>query len=145
MPDPLYQTAGGFEAMSVWSGQVAPTVSYSGTGAFAVGSDVMFQSGPGRLHAVIPHQSVLSLSGVQANFYDGAAPVSGGPVPASGHIFLGALPGGAGVSGQLTAGGTPFVFVGGVPFASGLCYNSRSGQPGITVVWASEPLNAKRQ
>lgn len=140
MPQPVYNTVGGFETNAVASGAVAPLVIRSGGDAqvYIVGSDIMFQSGPGRLNHIIPHQTVMALSGVQATFYDAAAPVSGGPVLASGHILLGGLAAGYGVSGQILGAGIPIPI--NVPFTSGLCLNSRSGQPGMTVVWTAEKL-----
>ncbi len=137
--DPVLTVQGGFKTAAIFSGAVAPALT-SAPGAVAVGSDVLFQSGQGRLWAVIPHQSYLAMSGVLAQFYDAAAPVSGGPIPASGHIPLGAAAAAYGVSGQLTPAGIPFSFPGGIPFQSGLCYNSRSGQPGVTVIWSREDL-----
>jgi hypothetical protein len=142
MPEPIYYTTGGFETAAIYSGQVAPSLT-SAPGAVAVGSDVLFQSGPGRLISITPHQTFLSLSGQALPFYDGAAPVSGGPLPASGHIFLGGLPNGFGVSGQIVPAGIPIPI--NLTFNSGLCYNSRSGQPGVTVHWAQENLLARRQ
>ena len=136
MPRHQLQTVGGTRNGAIFSGQVLPNVSGS-AGAVAVGSDVLFWSGAGRLTAVIPHQTVLTLSGVNAMFYDAGIPVSGGPIPASGHIPIGGLGVGAGVSGQDSPAGIP-IFLG-ISFASGLCYNSRSGQTGITVSWSPDP------
>ena len=117
-----------------YSGAVVPVVA-GATGSVAVGSDVFLFSGPGRLQYIIPHQTYLSLSGVAINIYDGAAAVSGGPIAASGHIPLGGLFAGAGVSGQLILQNQPIPL--GIPFNSGLVINSRSGQCGVTLVWSS--------
>ena len=134
----IEQSIGGLKSAAIFSGQVAPALT-AASGAVAVGSDVLFQSGPGRLWAIIPHgPGVLALSGVGANFYDAPAPVSGGPIPASGHIPLGGIPGPFGASGLLTSPNNPIAYPGGVPFKQGLCYNSRSGQVGVTVVWSRE-------
>lgn len=120
---------------SIYSGAVAPTVTTGAPAVVAVGSDVLLQSGPGRLIAVVPHGTFLALSGVQTNLYDGAAAVSGGPIAASGHVYLGGLAAAYGVSGQITPAGTPVLI--NVPFNSGLVINSRSGQTGVTIVWSS--------
>jgi hypothetical protein len=121
---------------AIYSGAVAPSVKSAIT-SVAVGSDVLLQSGPGRLVALVPHATYLTLSGVQFNAYDAGAPVSGGPIAASGHIPLGGLAAAAGVSGQVALAGVPVVL--NIPFNSGLVVNSRSGQPGVTVVWTSGP------
>lgn len=134
MPRHQLQTGMGTVAAALFSGAVAPGLA-AAPGAVAVGSDVLFFSGGGRLAAVIPHQAVFTLSGVGVSFYDSSVPVSGGPIPASGHIPLGGITAGAGqsLSGAVTPANTPIPI--GTPFQSGLCYNSRSGQTGITVVW----------
>lgn len=139
MPQPTYTTAGGFESNAIYSGAVAPAVAQSGNLAGIVGSDVMLQAGNGRLNRVVPHQGVFTLSGPQLTIYDAALPVSGGPLPASGHIPLAVLPGPYGVSGQVQPAGTPIVLD--LPFSSGLCLNSRSGQPGYTITWSAEKAN----
>lgn len=133
--NPFYHTEGGVRAAAIYSGQVAPALTGAG-GAVAAGSDVLLFSGNGRLNTLIPHATFLSLSGVAVNFYDAAAPVSGGPIAASGHLPLGSLPAAFGVSGQLVAAGTPLHL--NVPFSGGLCVNSRSGQVGFTAVWTPE-------
>lgn len=141
--DSFYQTTNGYNSACLYSGEVAPTLT-GARGAVAVGSDVMFASGAGRLNCIIPHQAVMILSGVAGQFYDAAAPVSGGPIPASGHIPLvnslfaaGSLQG----SGTQVAAGVPINV--NLPFNSGLCYNSRSGQTGFTVVWTREDLQGR--
>src|SRR5690349_10676039 len=131
MPQPHYEVQGSFKSAAIFSGQVAPGLN-AAPGAVAVGSDVLLQSGQGRLWAVIPHQTVLSLSGVAITLYDAAAPVSGGPLYTSGHIPLGGFGAPGGLSGQVTLANGIINFVGGVPFSSGLCVNSRSGQVGAT-------------
>ena len=132
----LYQAGGGYKTNAIFSGAVAPLLARSGSSNTVAGSDVLLQAGAGRLNAIIPHVSVLAMSGVAVNLYDAVTPVSGGPVPASGHIPLGGLVGAFGVSGQLTPANTPIPL--NVPFYSGLCINSRLGQPGVTVVWTPE-------
>ncbi len=135
---PNYTPDGGHKADCLFSGQVVPTLTGCRNGAVAVGSDVMFYSGAGRLQAVIPHQTLMALSGVTGVFYDAHAPVSGGPIPASGHVILGNSLNQNRItnSGDQLAAGVPLVL--NVPFYSGLCYNSRSGQAGVTVVWTPE-------
>lgn len=133
-----YQVNAGFQAASIYSGQVAPVLT-GAPGAVANGSDVLLFSGQGRVSHIIPHASFLTLSGVQVNLYDASAPISGGPLATFGHIPLGGLAAGWGVSGQISPAGTPVVL--NTPFSSGLCINSRSGQPGVTVVWANEAVN----
>lgn len=132
----IYNARGGYKLNSIYSGQVAPLVARSGPGMSFAGSDVQLQAGNGRLNAIIPHQTYLTLSGLNINLYDAALPVSGGPVVASGHIPLGGLPTGFGVSGQLAQANVPILFD--IPFWSGLCINSRSGQIGCTVIWTPE-------
>lgn len=144
-------TWGGFNTATQYSGAVAPSTTLGG--ALITGSDVMLASGGGRLdQATIfpPFSSGLQLHVI---FYDAAAPVSGGPIAASGHRVLGYLPdvvslvsGQAPVSGNVGATslfdvltGVPRQFA--TPFQSGLCYNSRSGQPGFTVSWTPEAPN----
>lgn len=139
MPQPHYEVQGGFKTAAIYSGQVAPGLN-AAPGAVAVGSDVLLQSGGGRLWKVIIHQAVLTLSGVNMPIYDGAAAVSGGPLYTSGHILLSALGGPGGASGQFTASGE-VNFQGGLPFNSGLIVNSRSGQPGATFVWSREDIS----
>ena len=92
----IYNARGGYKLNSIYSGQVAPLVARSGPGMSFAGSDVQLQAGNGRLNAIIPHQTYLTLSGLNINLYDAALPVSGGPVVASGHIPLGGLPTGFG-------------------------------------------------
>lgn len=130
----IYSTINGNYRAAQFSGAVAPAVT-GAVGSVAVGSDVFLFSGPGVLNAVIPHQGFLTMSGVQLNIYDGAAAVSGGPIAASGHVPLGAVPAAFGVSGQLSAAGVPIIY--NTPFNSGLIFNSRSGQTGVTIVWTS--------
>ncbi len=136
MPRHTLTTVGGTQTGSILSGAVAPTT--TGTvGAFATGSDVMFFSGNGRLDGGFLHQQVNS--GVAVVFYDGAAPVSGGPISASGHKVIGVLLGGgpqvSGFASQFPGAGLVQF---GVPFTSGLCVNSRSGQPGFTITFTPE-------
>lgn len=128
---------GGQRSASIYSGQVAPVL-VGVPGGVAVGSDVMIASGRGRLCQIVPHQSFLSLSGVQVNFYDSDSPISGGPIPTSGHDLVGSIAAGWGVSGQFTPAGYPINI--NMPYQSGLCVNSRSGQPGFTVSWSPEPF-----
>lgn len=139
-------TQGGFNTASIFSGQVAPSL-LSCPGAVAVGADALLFSGAGRLDLAFFHQT--SASGLPIIFYDAAAPVSGGPIPASGHKIVGILPGtqsyAAVSSGQqapslnLPIAGTPVLIQ--VAFQSGLCVNSRSGQNGFTVCWTPEAPN----
>lgn len=135
----IYYTQGGFKLNSIYSGGVSPIVARSSTGMAFAGSDVQLQVGGGRLNSIIPHVTVIALSGVVLTLYDAALPVSGGPVAASGHIQLGGLAGPSGVSGLIYAANEPIHF--NVPFYSGLCLNSRSGQPGVTIVWTPEDFS----
>lgn len=137
--DSLYNVTNGYRTACLYSGEVAPTLT-GARGAVAVGSDVLFVSGPGRINAIIAHQTIMVLSGVAGVFYDAPAPVSGGPIPASGHVPLCNVLaiGGAPISGQQIVAGA--VLNVNLPFHSGLCYNSRSGQPGVTVVWTREDM-----
>jgi hypothetical protein len=144
MPDRTAQknTIGGFITASIYSGATAPGLT-GAYGAVAVGSDVLLFSGQGRLDLVMTHQATQS--GLAVVFYDAGAPVSGGPLYTSGHRVVGVIPpvnrstGGA-VSGQTNpvdaAPGVPIPVS--IPFFSGLCVNSRSGQPGFSVSWTPE-------
>lgn len=136
MARPVQTITGGTRRAAQYSGAVAPAI--VGTpGVITVGPDVQLASGPGRVISITPHQTVFTLSGVVLNLYDGAGPVSGGPVAASGHIPLGGLTAPGGVSGQVSLAQTPIPL--GLPFFSGLCMNSRSGQPGATITWMPDP------
>ena len=145
----MKQTRGGFYSASVYSGAVAPGLNCA-PGAAAVGSDICFASGPGRLDTVVLWvDKAASGQQVGLTFYDAAAPVSGGPIYASGHRILANIPSfmpqvvGAGLavasgveSNFYPAFGTT-ISIDSV-FQSGLCFNSRSGQPGFTVTWTPE-------
>lgn len=139
-------TFGGFKSATIFSGQVAPSLLSCQSGTFAVGSDIMFQSGAGRLDYIMTLASVQS--GLPITFYDAPAPVSGGPIPASGHRVVGTFPGTFNVNGGVVASGLldGTLPAAGVPmqcsmvFLNGLCCNSRSGQPGFTINWTSEEL-----
>lgn len=141
MPRHLLETLGGTRSACIFSGAVAPGLG-GAPGAVAVGADVLFFSGAGRLAGVVLHQSLLS--GLGITFYDSHAPVSGGPLSTSGHIIVGAIPSlintPSGSIVPLPVGLIPM----GVPFFSGLCVNSRSGQAGYTVTWTPE-ANPDRQ
>lgn len=140
------QTAGGYNSACFYSGAVAPSI-VAAPGAVAVGSDVFIASGPGRFDAFLIHSDTI-LSGPQLPivFYDAAAAVSGGPIPTSGHRKIAftpffVSPTSGSISGSLQTAqfspGQPQIV--GQSFGSGLCFNSRSGQPGITVWWTAEP------
>ncbi len=129
---------GGSVAVSFYSGAVAPGVT-GGQGAVAVGSDVMIYSGAGRLNSVMPH--VQMVSGLAVFFYDGIAAISGGPLAASGHQIIGVIPptyGGSFVSGGAVPAPTGQPINIDMPFRNGLCFNSRSGQPGFTLSYTPE-------
>lgn len=134
-----YETTGGFQTATIYSGQVAPSLT-SAPGAVAVGSDVLLYSGAGRLNSVTTTASYFTLSGVVINLYDAAAPVSGGPIAASGHKVLAVVisPHTTAASGALVPAGQVYSFS--QPFTSGLCVNSRSGQMGVTVTWTPEQI-----
>jgi len=139
-------TFGGFRHASFYSGAVVPNLTSCPAGAFAVGSDVMLQSGPGRLDIVLANSAVQS--GLGVTFYDAAAPVSGGPIPASGHRICGVIPPVNNSVAAFVGSGypDPAALQPGIPiqvsliFTSGLCVNLRSGQPGFTANWTSEDL-----
>jgi hypothetical protein len=141
---PVKSTPGGFQTASIFSGQVAPNLAAC-PGAVAGGSDVLLFSGAGRLDDILQH--VQMASGQPVFFYDSAVPTSGGPFALSGHKIVGVLPGTwaggiATTASGATAAPTSFVnpvFATRLPFQSGLCVNSRSGQPGFTVAWSPEP------
>ncbi len=139
MAQPDRLTIGGTKTAAFYSGQVAPALT-GVTGGVAVGSDVLFWSGQGRLDAVSLH-NVLQ-SGTNVVFYDAPAPISGGPLASSGHIPLAFIPGNpaataaSGATGGAYQYGTMIQF--GTPFFNGLCLNSRSGQVGFTVQFSSE-------
>jgi hypothetical protein len=144
-------TTGGFNSACFYSGAVAPSV-VGAPGAFATGSDVMLFSGAGRLDELLLHQHTAQ-SGLclPIVFYDAHAPVSGGPIPASGHKLVAFTQAFVNlVSGQVSISGSAAVIPGGTfgvtipiaqPFQSGLCFNSRSGQCGVTVTWTPELAN----
>lgn len=129
-------TYGGDMTASIYSGQVAPALG-AAPGAVATGADVLLYSGAGRLKDVLIHQSLVS--GQSIIFYDAGVTSSGGPFPLSGNRILATAPPvtlglQSGVF-QSVAGAYPFD----VPFTSGLCFNSTSGQAGFTVSWIPDP------
>lgn len=136
---PVHTTPGGLRSAAIYSGANAPGLT-AATGAVAVGSDVLFWSGGGRLDTVAVHQQVQS--GVNIVFYDSAAAVSGGPIYASGHVPLAFVPGGllTPTASGLAFNVQPSVFQFGTPFFNGLVVNSRSGQVGFTVSFTSEKV-----
>ncbi len=134
----LAHIRGGGRIASLYSGAVAPTLT-SAPGSVAGGSDVLFFSGAGRLNAVIIQSSIApSLSGVGLQFYDSAVPTSGGPFSSSGHKLLFNALLAYGNSGQQGAFGPFGVINVDAPFQSGLCYNSKSGQPAFSVAYTPE-------
>lgn len=155
MPNPIpwskppnKHTQNGFQTATFYSGGVAPGLT-AAPGAVSVGSDTLLVSGAGRLDSVLLHQHTAQ-SGqlLPIVFYDAGAPVSGGPLYASGHKLVGFVPaynnpvsGAVLSSGNLNPPlpqfGVPIIFS--MPFQSGLCFNSASGQAGFTVVWTPEP------
>ena len=141
-------TEGGFFSATIFSGAVVPGLG-GAPGAVAVGPDVLLMSGPGRLDTFTPFLGTLHSGTVlSVTFYDSSIPVSGGPIPASGHkmlwsspVYLAPLSGGGGLlsSGQasvITNLGNPWLIM--QPFQSGLCVNCRSGQGGYSVGWSAE-------
>ena len=141
-------TRGGELTATIFSGQVAPGLT-GAPGAVAAGSDVLICSGAGRLNTIIPHN--VMQSGIPVYFYDAGVAISGGPLAASGHRIVGVLP--ATYNGAQNVGTTPASGAAGwamlgmtstapivvdMPFLSGLCLNSRSGQPGFTVSYTPE-------
>jgi hypothetical protein len=128
---PQYTTRAGSVAYTNWSGTAAA-------------ADVLIVSGQGRLNTVMAN--VQMQSGQQVTFYDSNVATSGGPFPASGHIFLGRIK-------PTWDGTTPGVLSGAVlapvlvsefpqqydvPFSGGLCFHTTSGAPGFTVTYTSE-------
>lgn len=108
---------------------------YSGNGA-----DTLIYSGAGRVDSFVMHQQLTS--GQAAFCYDGAVVISGGPFPLSGHKLLFATPptwagGVASTSGSALAFTSTSVNVG-MPFQSGLCISARSGCPGFTLSYTPE-------
>lgn len=105
--------------------------SWSGT----AGGDACLWVGGGRLDAAFFHDSaILALSGQPVTFYDAAVAVSGGG--GSGYKIVGQLSPGmwlnlTNASGAPLRGGEVRSF--GFVFTSGLCYASKSGQPGFSV------------
>jgi len=127
---------GGTRAAAIYSGANAPGLT-AAPNAVAVGSDVLFWSGAGRLAEVVLHGQQAAGTGI--TFYDAAAPISGGPIYTSGHVPLAFIAGNTGqavVSGQPTLAGGVIPI--GMPFRYGLCVNSRSGQIGYTVSWSPD-------
>ena len=108
---------------------------YSGNGA-----DTLVYSGAGRVDTFVMHQQLSS--GQSAFCYDAAVVISGGPYPTSGHKLLFATPptwagGVASTSGSaLTFNSAPVNI--GMPFQSGLCISARSGCPGFTISFTPE-------
>ena len=141
MPSNIFQESqGGTHAATIYSGQAAPVVTQI-PGAFATGSDIMFWSGAGQLVDVMIHNTVSGLlaSGALISFYDAHTPVSGGPIPTSGHVLLFQLPAipvtaNAPLSGNQFQLFIPKITIN-LPFNSGLCVNTRSGSPPVTFSW----------
>lgn len=135
-------TQGGGRAASIYSGAVAPNLT-AAPGSVATGPDVLFYSGGGRLKDVLLHTTQLSNSGVPIFFYDAGVTSSGGPFNSSGHKVIAVVnaPTGAGVSGSLTSAGMVSFDI---PFQSGLCAATKSGQVGFTVTWIPESTGLDR-
>jgi hypothetical protein len=142
---PQKDTTGGFMTATIHSGATAPGLNCA-PGAVAVGSDVLLFSGAGRLDLVMALQSTQS--GLPVSFYDSGVPVSGGPFPASGHKIVGVYPptnraagaAGSGLANPVDAApGIPVQVS--MPFFSGLCVATKSGQPGFTVNWTAEVIS----
>jgi hypothetical protein len=142
-------TWGGFQTATMYSGAVVPNLA-GAPNAVATGSDVLLCSGPGRLDSITlnpPFSSGLNLAII---FYDSAIPTSGGPIATSGMKIVGYTPavvalvsGYSPVSGNTAVAGALDLMAGvprqvSVPFQSGLCFNSRSGQCGFTAAWTPE-------
>lgn len=147
----IQHVRGGGRCASLYSGAL-----FSGTTQPAAGTnlvqlsnagEMLFWSGAGRLNSV----TVLAMmqSGQAVVFYDSAVLTSGGPFAASGHKILGRIPqtlepasSFLGASGTFTSFLTSQPFYFDCPFTSGLCMNTRSGAPGITIQWTPEVSNA---
>lgn len=132
----MLQSEGGTYTAAFYSGATVPAVA-GAPNAVTVGSDVLLQSGPGRLCTTFFHKLIQSGTGI--SIYDAPTPVSGGPISASGHIPLAFLPPiGIGATASGSAPLVPQVGYTGwdMPFRQGLCVNSRSGQPGFTLTWS---------
>lgn len=140
MPANVFQESfGGTRTGCIFSGAVVPVA--NGPGALVTGSDVMFASGAGQLVDVVINAGIASgntvatTSGTAIVFYDAAAPVSGGPLQASGHIplftvYMPVTP--PTIASGLTQPAFSVKINVNMPYNSGLCVNSRSGQPGFT-------------
>lgn len=139
MPKHHLVTEGGTIASAIYSGQTSPVVC-GPTPVATAGPDVCLWSGPGRLATINLH--VLQGSGTQINFYDSNIPISGGFIPASGHVPIAVVPSlliGAALSGQPAPQNPSLGYTDWqTPFRLGLCVNSRSGQPGFTVTFTPE-------
>lgn len=133
----LLVTTGGGRTACVWSGSLLTNAALTGApGAVQSGGHVLLYSGAGRLDSVVPHQNVLTMSGVAITFYDaGAITISG--VSYSGQRVLAVVGAPGGVSGQLFLNG-PSPFPIGMPFSSGLCVAAASGTTGFTVSYTPE-------
>lgn len=101
--------------------------------------------GAGRLDKIVMHPPATAAvgpaaSGLALYFYDSAIAVSGGPLNASGHNTVAALSpvdpalvnfpnfeSGVGLQGRILDLG--------IPFTSGLCVTTRSGQAGFTITY----------
>jgi hypothetical protein len=125
---------GGGQAATLYSGMAAPALT-GAPGAVAGGADVLIFSGAGRLKDVMPH---VQLSGIQITFYDSAVPTSGGPFAASGHKIIAVVPANTWAPPGGVFGVGPIQYGFDMPFQSGLCVASKSGQPGLTVSWFPE-------
>lgn len=105
----------------------------------AAGGDANLWVGGGRLDKAQLHPWAVSvMSGKPVIFYDAAAAVSGGPLPASGHKIVGVLAFDTNAADQIgsglatgSQGGKVREF--GFVFTSGLCCTGTSGQPGFSV------------
>lgn len=155
--EPQKNTFGGFQTATMYSGAVAPGLT-GAYGAVATGSDVLLFSGPGRLDSITLNPAggagatvspMFSGVALPIIFYDAGTVSSGGPFSASGHKIIGFTPAVATLVAGLPVNSGPSQLPGqdllggivhqiGVPFMSGLAFNSRSGQLGFTVAWTPE-------
>jgi hypothetical protein len=145
-PRPQKNTNGGWSTFTSYSSGLAAAgssnINVSGPG------DFLLQSGAGRLDNYLLQPST-TLGGVPnitsggcVVFYDSAVATSGGPYVLSGHkvVAITTYPGEYVTASGFGANPLNPVFVE-MPFQSGLCVALKSGQPGFTVAWSSEPAS----
>ena len=138
---PLYLAGTNASSGSVQTAELIFTRGGGRTFCFFSGStlgDTLIYSGAGRVNNYIMHTQLLS--GIPAVIYDAALVTSGGPFGLSGHKFIFSTPptwGGSAGSG-VNIPFNPAAQNVDMPFQSGLCVNTRSGNAGFTVSFTPE-------